>query len=105
MGRRAKMGAGQLQGMSRQQVSGAVKVALEAIGVDPKHYSGISMRRGGCHGGGTCQDSSSHPTSAKRSRHGDVIDGIGRSGGPSDAVPDGGGDLVGQGLPARDTVW
>ena len=29
MGRRAKMGAGQLQGMSRQQVSGSVKVALE----------------------------------------------------------------------------
>jgi hypothetical protein len=33
--------------MSRQQVSGAVKVALESIGVDPRHYSGISMRRGG----------------------------------------------------------
>jgi len=47
LGRRAKTGAGQLQGMSRQQVSGAVKVALEAIGMDPKHYSGISMRRGG----------------------------------------------------------
>jgi hypothetical protein len=33
--------------MSRQQVSGAVKIALESIGVDAKHYSGISMRRGG----------------------------------------------------------
>jgi len=33
--------------MSRQQISGAVKVALESIGVDARHYSGISMRRGG----------------------------------------------------------
>ena len=47
MGRLAKAGAGQLQGMSRQQVLGAVKVAPESIGVDAKHYSGISMRRGG----------------------------------------------------------
>ena len=47
VGRRAKSAPGQLQGMSRQQVSGAVKIALESIGVDAKHYSGISMRRGG----------------------------------------------------------
>ena len=47
LGRQARTGAGQLQGMSRQQVSGSVKMALEAIRVDPKHYSGISMRRGG----------------------------------------------------------
>ena len=33
--------------MSRQQISGAVKVALESIGVDARHYSCISMRRGG----------------------------------------------------------
>ena len=47
VGRRAKSAPGQLQGMSRQQVSGAVKIALESIGVDAKHYSGISMCRGG----------------------------------------------------------
>ena len=46
MGRR-KASAGPILGMSRQQVSGAVKVALESLGVDSRHYSGISMRRGG----------------------------------------------------------
>ena len=33
--------------MSRQQVSGAVKVALASIKTDPQHYSGASIRRGG----------------------------------------------------------
>ena len=33
--------------MSRQQISGQVKIALESIGVDARRYSGISMRRGG----------------------------------------------------------
>jgi hypothetical protein len=47
VGRRAKSAPGQLQGMSRQQLSGAVKIALESIGVDARHYSGISRRRGG----------------------------------------------------------
>ena len=46
MGRRG-VSAGPIPGMSRQQVSGAVKVALESLGVDARHYSGISMRRGG----------------------------------------------------------
>ena len=32
---------------SRQQVSGAVKVAMECLGVDTTFYSGLSMRRGG----------------------------------------------------------
>jgi len=39
--------ARQLQPMSRQQVSGAVKTAIALLGVDDRHYSGISMRRGG----------------------------------------------------------
>jgi hypothetical protein len=47
VGRRAKSAPGQLKGMSRQQASGAVKIALESIGVDARHHSGISMRRGG----------------------------------------------------------
>jgi hypothetical protein len=47
VGRTPGAGPGQLAGMSRQQVSGAVKVALESINSDPRHYSGISMRRGG----------------------------------------------------------
>jgi hypothetical protein len=42
-----RQGKEPLMPMSRQQVSGAVKVALESIGVDARHYSGISMRRGG----------------------------------------------------------
>ena len=33
--------------MSRQQMSGAVKVAMACIGFDPRHYCGKSMRRGG----------------------------------------------------------
>ena len=32
---------------SRQQISGAVKVAMECLGVDTTFYSGLSMRRGG----------------------------------------------------------
>jgi hypothetical protein len=44
---RRRESAGPILGMSRQQVSGAVKVALESLGVDARHYSGISMRRGG----------------------------------------------------------
>ena len=47
MGRRGASAPGQLKGMSRQQVSNAVKVALQSVGVDARHYSGISMRRGG----------------------------------------------------------
>jgi len=47
VGRRATSAPGQLMGMSRQQVSNAVKVALQSVGVDARHYSGISMRRGG----------------------------------------------------------
>ena len=38
---------GPLKPMSRQQVSGAVKTAIALLGVDARHYSGISMRRGG----------------------------------------------------------
>ena len=33
--------------MSRQQISGAVKVAMESLGLDARYYSGKSMRRGG----------------------------------------------------------
>ena len=33
--------------MSRQQMSRAVKAAMECIGFDPQHYCGKSMRRGG----------------------------------------------------------
>jgi len=33
--------------VSRQQVTNAVLNALRMIGVDTKHYSGLSMRRGG----------------------------------------------------------
>ena len=47
VGRTKASGAGQLEGMSRQQISNTVKVALESIGVDARHYSGISIRRGG----------------------------------------------------------
>jgi len=47
VGRTAAAGPGPIAAMSRQQVSGAVKVAMESICVDPRHYSGISMRRGG----------------------------------------------------------
>jgi hypothetical protein len=47
VGRRAKSAQGQVQGMSRHQVSGAVKMALESISVDARQYSGIWMRRGG----------------------------------------------------------
>lgn len=47
VGRTRSSGAGQLEGMSRQQISSTVKVALESIGVDARHYSGISIRRGG----------------------------------------------------------
>ena len=38
---------GPLRPMSRQQVSGAVKTAIALLGLDNRHYSGISMRRGG----------------------------------------------------------
>jgi hypothetical protein len=70
MGRLAKAGAGQLQGMSRQQVLGAVKVAPESIGVDAKHYSGISMLQGGGgHGGSPGQDPSCDLTPTKRPRY------------------------------------
>jgi hypothetical protein len=37
--------------VSRQQVTNAVLKALQLIGVDTKHYSGISMRRGGISAG------------------------------------------------------
>jgi hypothetical protein len=37
--------------VSRQQVTNAVLNALQLIGVDTKHYSGISMRRGGISAG------------------------------------------------------
>ena len=47
VGRRQESAGPIILGMSRQQVSGAVKVALESLGVDARHYSGISMRRGG----------------------------------------------------------
>jgi len=33
--------------MSRQQMSGAVKAAVECIGFDPRHFCGKGMRRGG----------------------------------------------------------
>ena len=33
--------------MSRQQVTTAVTNSLRLIGVDPAHFSGLSMRRGG----------------------------------------------------------
>ena len=39
--------AGPLKPMSRQQVSAAVKTSIALLGVDARHYSGISMRRGG----------------------------------------------------------
>ena len=44
---RIAAGAGTGQPMSRQQVTTAVINSLCLIGVDPTHYSGISMRRGG----------------------------------------------------------
>jgi hypothetical protein len=47
VGRRVKSAPGQLQGMSRQQVSGAVKISLESIGVNARNHSGLSMRRCG----------------------------------------------------------
>jgi len=43
----ARTCVGPLRPMSRQQVSGAVKTAIALLGVDARHYSGISMRRGG----------------------------------------------------------
>ena len=62
-----------LKPMSRQKVSGAVKVALESIGVDPRHYSGISMRRGGI----TCavQARVSEPILYLQSGHGTAMAG------------------------------
>ena len=45
--RTAAVGPGPIAAMLRQQVSGAVKAAVESICVDPRLYSGISMRRGG----------------------------------------------------------
>ena len=62
-----------LRPMSRQQISGTVKVALESIGVDPRHYSGISMRRGGI----TCavQARVSEPILYLQSGHGTAMAG------------------------------
>ena len=37
--------------MSRQQVTNAVLETLASIGVDNRHYSGVSMRRGGISAG------------------------------------------------------
>ena len=51
--------------MSRQQMSGAVKAAMECIGFDPQHYCGKSMRRGGI---GAGKNSGSNTVSAERSR-------------------------------------
>ena len=50
-----------------------MKVALESIGVDPRHYSGISMRRGGI----TCavQARVSEPILYLQSGHGTAMAG------------------------------
>lgn len=47
MGRLASAGPEPIAGMSKQQISGAVKMAIEALNIDGRQYSGISMRRGG----------------------------------------------------------
>jgi hypothetical protein len=91
-GQTGKVGSGSaatcLQGMSRQQVSGAVKIALGSIGVDAKHYSRISMRRGGGHSGGTSQNTACDPAPPKRPRHSDLVDGLCGPSRPQNALPD-----------------
>ena len=46
-GRLASAGPGPIAGMSAQQISGAVKVAMGSLNIDARQYSGISMQRGG----------------------------------------------------------
>ena len=59
--------------MSRQQISGAVKVALESIGEDARHYSGISMCRGGITA--AVQSKASEPILYLQSGHGTAMAG------------------------------
>ena len=56
MGRLASAGPEPIAGMSKQQISGAVKMALESLNIDGRQYSGISMKRGRLHGGSAGQD-------------------------------------------------
>ena len=59
--------------MSRQQISGAVKVALESIGEDARHYFGISICRGGITA--AVQAKASEPILYLQSGHGTAMAG------------------------------
>ena len=47
MDRLASAGWGQIAGISAQQISGGVNVAMESLNIDARQYSGIRMRKGG----------------------------------------------------------